>query len=153
MYVLLQRRPPLLRRRLPVLPGPAVDRDHLLGRLGEGGHAGRGAFVPQRVAARAGELAVGERPLAGFGQRDEREAAEAEHARLAADHEPLHPTSRPGRVDVQVQAVAISVAAGLADVAAEGDREGLVGMPASALGRTPLLGQRRLCFLFDCPSI
>ena len=101
---------------------------------GEGGHAGRAGSGPERVAARAGELAVGERPLAGLGQRDEGEAAEAEHARLAADHEPLHPAARPGGVDVQVQAVAVGVAAGLADVAAEGGREGLVGMASAALG-------------------
>ena len=78
--VLAQARPPLLRRLAPVLPAPAVDRDHLLGRFLERGHALGAAPGGQRVAAGAGELAVGERQLARFGQRDEGVAAEAEPA-------------------------------------------------------------------------
>ena len=67
--------------------------------------------------------------------------AEAERTRLAADDEPLHPAPGAGRVDLQVEAVAVAVAAGLGHVSAEGGRQRLVGMTALALGGSGLPGQ------------
>ena len=58
-----------------VPPRPAVDGDHLAGSLLEGRDAQRSAGGRQRVAALPCNLAVGERPLAGFGERHELRAA------------------------------------------------------------------------------
>ena len=60
------------------------------------------------------------------------EAAETERAGLAVHDEPLHPTPRPGRLDVEVQYVAVAVAAGPGDGTAEGGRERLGGMARRA---------------------
>ena len=111
------------------------------GGLLEGGHAVVSALGCQRVAARAGQPAVGERLLARFGQRHQRIAAETEHPHLAANRQLLHPAPRARRIDVQVEPVPVGVAPGLADRAAEGGRERLVGMPAPALGGSPFPGQ------------
>ena len=71
--------------------------------------------------------------LAGLGERDERGSAESEFAASSAEDEPLDPASSAGRLDEQVQAVAVGVASwrGGTD---EGGRERLVGMASSALG-------------------
>ena len=79
------------------------------------------------TAARAGDPAVGEGLLTGLGQRHEVEAAEAERMGLSVDDEPLDPTACAGRLDVQVQFVAVTVPARLADGAAEGGRESFSG--------------------------
>jgi len=50
----------------------------------------------QRVAAGAGELAIGERLLARFPERDEREAAQSDLAAAAADGEALDPAPVSG---------------------------------------------------------
>ena len=71
------------------------------------------ALLGQRVAAGARESAVGEGLFARFLQRHQREAAESELATPAADHEPLQPTPPAGRVDLEVEAVAVTVPAGL----------------------------------------
>ena len=78
--------------------------------------------------------------MAGFGQRDEGEAAKAERAALAVDDEPLHPVAGAGRLDVQVESVAVTVSAGLGDAAAEGGREGVAGMWAAGFGLSRALG-------------
>ena len=85
------------------------------------------------IAARTGQHAVGESLLAGLGERDERGGAESEFAAPTADDEPLDPASDPGRLDEQVQAVAVRVASGRCGTD-EGGREGLVGVASSALG-------------------
>ena len=97
------RAPPL--RGLAGPPRLAVDGDHLLDRLLERRDSLGASPVRERVAAFACGLAVGERLLAGFGQRHQRIAAETERPGPAADDQPLHPASRLGRVDVQVQAI------------------------------------------------
>ena len=65
------------------------------------------AFAGARVGTGAGNLRVGQRLFAGFCQRHQREAAEAERAERAVDDQPLHPAARPGGLDVQVQSVAV----------------------------------------------
>lgn len=79
--------------------------------------------------------------LAGLGQRDESAAAEPEPAGPAADDEPLHPTARTGRVDVEAQPITVCVAPGLGGGATEGGGERLVGVAALALGRSGFLRQ------------
>ena len=69
-------------------------------------------------------------PAHGPGQRDAVEAAEAERVGPAMDDKPLHPAAGTGWLDVQVQSVAVTVPPGLADGAAEGGRQRLVGMGA-----------------------
>jgi len=65
--------------------------------------------VRQRVAARAGERALGEGLLAGLGERDEMDAAESEFVLPAADDKALDPASGPGTLDVEVEAIAVGV--------------------------------------------
>ena len=113
--------------------GPHLRQDRL-GGGGEGGHAFEAALLGERIAARAGEPAVGEGLGAGVLERDEREAAEPEFAATAADDEPLYPAARTGRLHVEVQAVAIAVPAGLCYVADEGGRERVARLPAAGLG-------------------
>ena len=85
-----QARHPFLRvprvapTRILVLPDP-------LGGFGEGEYAVGAAFLGNRVAARAGDLPVGERRFARFPQRNERESAEPHVAAAAADDDPLDP--------------------------------------------------------------
>ena len=86
---------------------------------------GRGARSA-RVAAGAGDSAVGEGAFARLGQGHEGEAAEAERAGLSVNDEPLDPVSGSGGLDVQVESVAVAILARLDDTAAEGGREGLV---------------------------
>ena len=71
--------------------------------------------------------------LAGFSEGDEGDGAESELPSSSADDESLDPASGPGRLDGEVEAVAVGVSSwrGGTD---EGGRESLVGMAASALG-------------------
>ena len=73
-----------------VFPGRLVHGDDLFARLGETRRRGVGA-QRRRVAAAAGEIAVLEGSLAGFGESGVRVAAEAEVAALAADGAPPDP--------------------------------------------------------------
>ena len=73
------------------------------------------AFLREGIAAGPGQHAVGEGLLAGLGERDEGGGAESEFAPPAADDEPLDPAPGPGRLDEQVQAVAVSVGPGGAE--------------------------------------
>ena len=133
--------------RLPVVgvprtapAGPHVGPDPF-GGVGERGPAPGAALVGEGIASGAGELAVGERLLAGFLERDERETAESEFAASAADGDPLHPASAARRPDIEVQAMSIAVASGLGDVSDEGGGEGVFGLPALGLG---FLGSSRV---------
>ena len=100
----------------------------LLGGGGEGRRALETALLGERVATGAGELAVGEGERAGLLERDEREAAEPEFAAASADGDPLDPTPAAGRLDVEVQALAVAIPAGRGDGADEGGREGVFGL-------------------------
>ena len=119
---------------LRVAPAGPHLRQNRLGGGGEGGHALEAALLGERIASGAGEPAVGEGLGAGLLERDEREAAEPEFTASAADDEPLYPAARPGRLDIEVQPVAVAVPAGLCDVADEGGRERVAGLPAAGLG-------------------
>ena len=124
---------------LRVAPAIAFLIEDRGGGLLEGGHGTGATTGGERVAAGTGELAVRERRLARLGERDEREAAEPERAGLAADDDPLHPAAGAGRVNLEVQTVAVAVAAGLGDATAEGGAQGLVGVAAATLGGAGLL--------------
>ena len=69
------------------------------------------ALVGEGVAARAGELAVGEGLVPGFGEGDETDAAESELVFPAADDEALDPAAGAGTLDVEVETVAVRVPA------------------------------------------
>ena len=86
-------------------PAAALLFEHALGGVGDGGYTLDAALVGQRVAARPGQRAVGERQLADFVERDERNGAESELSAASADDEPLDPASGPGRLDEQIQPV------------------------------------------------
>ena len=88
-------------------PAAALLFEDTPGGLGERWHPLDAAFLRERIAARAGQHAVGEGLLAGLGERDERGGTESEFAAPAPDDEPLDPTAGAGRLDEQVQAVAV----------------------------------------------
>ena len=67
------------------------------------------AFLGEGTAARPRQHAVGESLLTGLGEPHERSGAEPEFAASAPDDEPLDPASSAGRLDEEVQAVAVSV--------------------------------------------
>ena len=106
--VALQTLPPAL--RVPAVP-PAGTLlfQHAPGGVGKCRHLLRAALFGERVAALAGKLAVGPRLLARLGQRDQRHAAEPQVASAAVDHEPLDPASGAGRLDVEIESLAIAV--------------------------------------------
>ena len=83
---------------LGVLPAALLLLDDAAGGFGKRGNALDTPLVGQRVAALAGELAVGDGLLAGLGERDESDRAESEFAAPAADDEALGPASRAGRL-------------------------------------------------------
>ena len=91
-----------------VAPAGAHLVPDALGGVGEREHALEAALLGERVASGAGKPAVGERLGAGFLKRDEREAAESEFASSAADGESLNPASGAGRLDFEVEAVAVA---------------------------------------------
>ena len=113
-------------------PGPLL-LDHTSSGFGERGYATGAPLLGQRVAARAGELAVGQRLLAGLGQRDQGDAPESELALAAPNDEPLNPAPRSRRLHVEVQPVAVRVSSRRGG-AHESGRQGLVGMTALGLG-------------------
>ena len=122
--------PPPALRGPPAAPAAALLFEHALGGVGEGGNALDATLVGQGVAAGPRQLAVGEGLLAGVGERHERDGAES--AASSADDEPLDPASGTGRLHEQVQPVAVRVPSSRGGTD-DGGREGLVGMPASAL--------------------
>ena len=105
-HVPLQAPPPVVNVP-PAPPAAALLLEDTPGGFGEGGNTLEPAFFGEGIAARPGQHAVGEGLLAGLGERDERGGAESEFAAPAADDEPLDPASGPGRLDEQVQAVAV----------------------------------------------
>ena len=132
-------------------PSPLL-LDHAPSGFGERGYAQGAALLGQRVAARAGELTVGQRLLAGLGQRDQGEATEPELALAAPDHEPRDPAPRSRPPHVEVQAVAVAMPAGRGR-AHEGGRQRVLGMAALGLGFPwdarwicPRPAWRRACF-------
>ena len=135
----LQGAEPVPRVRGAPPPGPLL-LDHPLGGLGEGGDAHQPPLLRERIAARSGELAVGERLFAGLGQRDQFNAAESEFALAPPDDEPLDPTPRSRLLDVEVESVPVAVPTGRSG-AHEGSREPLVGMAALGLASTAFRGR------------
>ena len=129
---------------LGILPAALLLLDHGGGGLGESGYALKAALVGERVSALTGELAVGDGLLAGLGERDEGDRAEPEFRAPAADDEALDPASRAGRLDVEVEAVAVDVVSGRCG-AEEGGGEGVVGMASPALGSGGFGGGLCLC--------
>ena len=69
------------------------------------------ALLGKRVPTLAGERAVGERLLPGFGQGNEGNAAESELTAAASDEEALNPAAGSAGLDEEVQSVAIGVSA------------------------------------------
>ena len=129
---------------LGVLPAALLLLDDAAGGFGKRGNALDTPLVGQRVAALTGELAVGDGLLAGLGERDEGDRAEPEFRAPAADDEALDPASRAGRLDVEVESVAVDVVSGRC-TADEGGGEGVVGMASPALGSAGRRGGIRLC--------
>ena len=115
------------------LPQPADGLHPVKGGVGEGGQALDAAPFGQRIAARAGELAIGERLIGRFGERDERGGAESEFAAAPADDEPLDPVAGADRLDQEVQPVAVCVSSSRG-FGNEGGPERLVGIATSARG-------------------
>ena len=93
----------------PAAPATALLVEHALGGVGEGENTLDPALVGQRVTAGPRRLAVGEGLLASFGERDERGGTETEFAAPFAGDEPLEPAAGAGRLDEEVQAVAVGV--------------------------------------------
>ena len=93
-------------------PSGPLLLDHALGGLGEGGYADGPALLGEWIAARAGEFSVGERLLAGLGQRDEGDAPEPELPLAASDDEALNPAPGSRLLDVEVESVSVAVSAG-----------------------------------------
>ena len=114
------------------------------GRLLECRHGGS-PLVRKRIAALAGQPAVGERRFAGFRERGQRESPEAEFAAASMDEDALHPLLGPARLNQQIEAVSVAVAARLRDGAREGRRElvmrafGLAFPACAAPDRKPLI--------------
>ena len=113
---------------LRVAPAGSLLFEHSRGGDGEGRDAMGPALLGQRVAAGACESAVGQGLFSRLLQRHQREAAESELAPPASDHEPLKPPPPSGRLDLEVEAVAVTVPAGLGDLTDEGGRESILGM-------------------------
>ena len=106
------KQPNQARRVLGAAPAGSVKREHLGGGFLECWDVLRAPSRGERVTARPRDLAVGEGRLAGFGERDERVAAEPEHSGPPAHDQPLHPAPRPRGVDAQIQPVPVAVEAG-----------------------------------------
>ena len=99
-------------------PVPRVSRtapagllllQHARSGFGEAGHALGAAFLCQRVTALAGQLAIGQCLFASLGERNQGATAESEFATSASDDETLNPAPGSGRLDEEVQPIAVSV--------------------------------------------
>ena len=106
-HVSRQARQPVV-RILRMAPASALVAPDPLGGDGEGRDPRGPHPAGQRVAALAGQLAVGKRLGARVGERDERKPAEAQFTPPAANDEPLDPAPRAAGLYLQVQAVAIT---------------------------------------------
>ena len=111
--------------------GRAPSRPQLLpnlpGRLREGGQRLRPTLPGQRIASLAGQLPVRERLLSGFLQRHQGESAEPELSSAAADGEALDPAPAAGWPHIEIEALAVAIAPGVAHGADEGGREPVLG--------------------------
>ena len=117
--------------------GGAPARPQLLPDRPGGGHEGGHRLGPSLlgpgVAPVAGQLPVRERLLARFLERDQGESAEPELGSAATDREALDPAPAARGPHVEIEALAVAVASGLAHVADEGRCQSVVGMPAAGL--------------------
>ena len=102
-------------------------------RLCEGGRRLGPPLLGQEVATVTGQLPVRERLLARFLQRNQGVSAEPELGSAAADREALDPPPATRGPDIEIEAVAVAIAPGLAHVADEDGRESVLGMPAARL--------------------
>ena len=121
------------RECLRIAPAGPLLFQHTGGSFGEGGDALAAALLGERVSALAGELAVRQRLLPGLGQGDQGEAAESKLTAAATDDEALNPAAGTGRLDEEVEAIAVGVSSGRGG-AEERGRKGLLGMAAGGLG-------------------
>ena len=114
------------------MPGGAPARPQLLpdlpGRLREGGRRLGAALIGQGISPLPGQLPVGEGLLPGFLQRHQGESAEPELGAAATNGEALHPAPAARGPDIEIEALAVAVASGPADVAHKGGHEGVFGM-------------------------
>ena len=78
-------------------------------------------------------LAVGERQLACLLERDKGEPPSPSSRPVAADDEPLHPAPRAGGLHLQVQPVAVAIAAGPETLRTKVLESAFFGMPAPGL--------------------
>lgn len=107
-------------RVLGVAPaGPQLFLD-LHSDLREGRQRLGAALLGQRIAALAGELAIGEGFLARFLERNERKSTEPEFGSTTANGEALDPTPAAGGPDIEIKALSITIPSGLIDVADRG---------------------------------
>ena len=108
--------PPQARQPLagvfPVAPVALLLFQYTGSSFGEGEDTLGAALLPKWVPALAGQLAVGERLLSGLGQRDQGEAAESDLTAAATDDEALNPAAGSGRLDKEVEAIAVGVSSG-----------------------------------------
>jgi hypothetical protein len=112
-HKVLQRRDPL-GLVLLVPPGALVLGMDDRGGLGEGGYVqARLALHRERISALARDLAILERLVAGLGERDELEAAQAQVAAPAVHDGAENPTLRTRRLDDEIQPIAVGIAARL----------------------------------------
>lgn len=89
-----------------------------LDRLGEGRHnVLRFAALSQRVATFSRRRAIGQCPFARFGQRDEAGPTQADIATATLHDETQQPAFGAGRVNYEVEAIAVSIAAALFELA------------------------------------
>ena len=118
----------------PTSPAGLLLFYHARGGFGEARYALPTMLLGKRVAALAGQLAVGQRLFPGLGEGDQRDAAESRARGLPTpDEQALNPASGSARLDEEVQPVAVRVSSRRGG-AHESSRQGLVWMTALGLG-------------------
>ncbi len=115
---------------LLVSPSVPVEINDGCGRSFEGRDSGRAAALSDRVATGTRDLAVLQRGLPRFGERDERASTQPERALPPVHDEPLSPPPGARRVNFQEEPVAVVVATWLGGLAHEGRAQPLLGVPA-----------------------
>ena len=108
----------------PISPAGLLLFYHTRGGFGEARYALPTTLLGKRVAALAGQLAVGQRLFPGLGEGDQRDAAEPELAAPTPDDQALNPASGSARLDEEVEPVAVRVSSRRGS-AHEGGRQGL----------------------------
>ena len=122
-----------------IAPAGPLLFQHTRGGFGKGRYALGAALLRERVPTFTGELAVGQCLLPCLGQRDQGDAAQSELTAAAANNKPLDPAPGSGRLDEQVQAVAVGVSS-RRGCAHGGGRQGLVRMAAFRFGFSGSVG-------------